>query len=912
MELSPKLEVPKKFSTPQEEIEFLRGQIASREQAHVEGKVFERHEVAKEEIANYQQTPPESVLQDDYKIKREEIEKTVLNLSLDHKKKVDELAEMLPIKGIKNTLSVLEHLNNPHLEDDFHRFLVQYIAEGGNIPDLKEGTPLYRVLHMRLYEITLPPVSSQGEKREFAQLVSTMNQFYAGMLSISEKSSWGAEQNHFTIEIANSNYSDEVVFYAATPTSKADLFEKHILSVYPDAKIKEHKEDYNPFNEKGATVMSYAVSARNEAFPIKTYKEFDHDPLSGILSVFSKSKRDGEGAAIQIVLSPAGDKYTARYKTALDKVKKGVKPKEALQGMGADIAKGFLGLAKEIIVGAPKKKDEQEKHIDETAVKLLEEKISSPVFATNIRAVASAETISRAEAIAADLESAFNQFGKPEGNGIAWKRVKGGKLPHFISNFSFRVFSPDETIPLNTQELTTMFHFPVSALKIERLKEAKGGSAPAPLELEKNGIVLGVNRYRGVETKAHFGREDRLRHFYTIGQTGTGKTTLLKNMIKQDIENGDGVCMIDPHGTDIADILSIIPKERIDDVIYFDPAYAARPMGLNMLEYDMRYPEQKTFVVNEMLSIFNKLFDMKVAGGPMFEQYFRNATMLVIEDPMTGNTLLEVSRVLSSAAFRELKLARCKNPIVVQFWREVAAKAGGEAALANIVPYITSKFDVFLANDVMRPIIAQEKSTFNFRQIMDERKILLVNLSKGRLGDINSNLIGLILVGKILMAALSRVDVVHEKPADFYLYIDEFQNITTDSIATILSEARKYRLSLNIAHQFIAQLDEKIKDAVFGNVGSIAAFRVGTDDAEALEPQFSPVFKAWDIMNLDNHNAYLRLLANGQPVKPFNIETNAFPKGDSALAQQIKDLSYQKYGRDRTEVEAEIMKKYGK
>jgi hypothetical protein len=337
-------------------------------------------------------------------------------------------------------------------------------------------------------------------------------------------------------------------------------------------------------------------------------------------------------------------------------------------------------------------------------------------------------------------------------------------------------------------------------------------------------------------------------------------------------------------------------------------------MALNMLEYDRRFPDQKTFVVNEMLSIFNKLFDMKTAGGPMFEQYFRNAVLLVMDDPESGNTLLDVSRVLANKTFRELKLSKCKNPIVTQFWREVAEKAGGEASLANIVPYITSKFDVFLSNDIMRPIIAQENSTINFREIMDNKKILLVNLSKGRLGDINANLIGLIIVGKILMAALSRVDAVTTGKTlpPFYLYIDEFQNITTDSISTILSEARKYKLSLNIAHQFIAQLEEGIRDSVFGNVGSIAAFRVGAEDAEYLEKQFSPVFTAKDIMSIDNYNAYLKMLANGKPVKPFNIETMSPPKGNRDIIKSIKELSYLKYGKERSLVEEEIMGKYRK
>jgi hypothetical protein len=356
-----------------------------------------------------------------------------------------------------------------------------------------------------------------------------------------------------------------------------------------------------------------------------------------------------------------------------------------------------------------------------------------------------------------------------------------------------------------------------------------------------------------------------------------------------------------------------IPANRYQDVVYFDPASTDRPMALNMLEYDRRFPEQKTFVINEMFNIFQKLYGgTPESMGPIFEQYFRNATGLVVEDPDSGCTLLDVSRVMSNKAFRDLKISKCKNPIIVQFWKEIAEKAGGEASLANVVPYITSKFDVFLANEIMRPIIAQEKSSFNMREVMDNKKILLVNLSKGRLGDINSHLIGLILVGKILMAALSRVDSFGKPMNDFFLYLDEFQNVTTDSIATILSEARKYRLGLTVAHQFIAQLDDKIKNAVFGNVGSMVVFRVGTEDAEFLEKQFVPTFTHTDITNLDNFNAYVKLLAGGRPVKPFNVVIARPEKGNAEQVDKLKELSSLSFGRPGAEVEEEVMRKYQK
>jgi len=310
------------------------------------------------------------------------------------------------------------------------------------------------------------------------------------------------------------------------------------------------------------------------------------------------------------------------------------------------------------------------------------------------------------------------------------------------------------------------------------------------------------------------------------------------------------------------------------------------------------------------MSIFNKLFDMKTAGGPMFEQYFRNATLLVMDDPVTGNTLLDISRVLADENYRRLKLARCKNVIVKQFWEKIAGQAGGEASLENIVPYITSKFDQFLGDEIMRPIVAQEQSAFNLREVMDSRKILLINLSKGRLGEINANLLGLIFVGKILMAALSRVDAPKEARPPFYLYIDEFQNVTTDSISQILSEARKYGLSLNVAHQFTKQLEEGIRDAVFGNVGNMATFRVSSEDAEVLSKIHAPVFEAQDISNIDNYNAYVKMLVHGQPQKSFSLATLAPDEGDPSILPAIKELSSQTYGRPRAEVEAEIMKKY--
>ncbi len=919
MEPSQDKNLEKKFGSPEEELSFLREEVARKEQELRErGKEPHRGEIIQDRVEAYKNSPTDVLLEESHALPSHAVEKFALDLAPEeHDKQMEELLAILLEKGIRNALAVLDKMNNPHIEDDFHRFLVQYIAKGMTIAGIKENGEIWKATHMTLYEVQLPDHIADEKEKALKEMISSMEQFYSGMLSVADEHTKG--NDYFTIEIALPNFSEEVSFYVAVPNFNRDMFEKHMLSVFHDAKIEVCKDDYNIFNKEGGSASSTMVLNRSSAYPIKIYEHFDYDPLNVIINSFSKIERDGEGAALQLVFHPKGATvYSDRYKQVIKKIERGMPVSKAVESTVT--ATGMISHTIRDLMFGDEKKKQMEKDtmmrqpaINQAALEVLREKTGSPIVLANIRLVASAGTAERAGAIITEMESAFNQFSNANGNSVHFDRLIRGGLEQALHQFTFREFGKSRALPLSIREVTTLMHFPPKGIKSSpHLKQAKAGTSSAPHEMPTEGTLLGINTYRNSETKAYMAKEDRMRHMYVIGQTGTGKTTLLKNMIAQDIAAGAGVCMIDPHGTDIVDILSYIPHERYGDVIYFDPSYTARPMALNMLEYDARFPEQKTFVVNEMFSIFDKLFDMKATGGPIFEQYFRNATMLVIDDPNAGSTLLEVSRVLADKAFREKKLAACTNPIVVQFWREIAGKAGGEASLENMVPYITSKFDVFLSNDIMRPIIAQERSSWNFRRIMDEKKILLVNLSKGRLGDINARLIGLILVGKILMAALSRVDTGGGAMPDFYLYLDEFQNITTDSIATILSEARKYRLSLNVAHQFIAQLDEKIKNAVFGNVGSMAVFRVGAEDAEFLEKQFEPVFKANDIMNLDNHNAYIKMLMAGKPSKAFNIQTLPPPVGFARQVESLKEISYQLYGHDRAEIDAQIIEKYKK
>ena len=901
-----------RFTSPQEEIDFLRASLAEKEKSvRAAGLEVRRDDLARETINAYKSLPNEDALHPSVRMPQIERDKIVLRLAPEtHDRVMEELLGIVLDRGVKNAISVAEGMGDPHIDDDFHRFLVQYLQAKGSIPGLRESTPLYRTLDMKLFEVTLPEVK-EDEKKGLKELLSMMEQFFAGMHSVGLGRE-NKDRSHFALEIALSNKGEQFVIYAAVPSKKVSLFEKQLLAVQPDAKLVEVPDDYNVFTAGLNTAAgSYAKLAEQDVFPIKTYDSFDHDPMNVILNVFSKMKAEGEGAAIQFVLCPEDDEIIRRLHLTLEDVKRGYSVRTA-KSVGRQIGKEFLKVGKELVFGTHSK-DKKEKKVNDRAVEYITEKLKSTLMATNIRIVASAETRERSEIILGDIESAFNQFTEAGRNSFSWKRARGGDLRELAHKFSYRMFSDSESMPLNLKELSTVFHFPYGINKMPQLKQAKSAGGAVPVEMSSvkpsDAILLGTNSYRGIDTPVYLSREDRMRHFYVIGQTGTGKSVFLKNMIIPDIKNGDGCCFIDPHGTDIQDLLAHIPRERLDDVIYFDPAYMGRPMGLNMLEYDEKYPEQKTFVVNELLAIFNKLFDMKTAGGPAFEQYFRNSALLVMEHPESGSTLLEIGRVMSDKLFRDMKLSHCKSPIIKQFWAN-AEKTSGEQSLANFVPYITNKFDVFVSNDIMRPVISQQKSVFNFREIMDNKKILMVNLSKGRLGAINANLIGLIIVGKIQMAALSRVDMFGKKMNDFFLYIDEFQNVTTDSIESILSEARKYRLSLNVAHQYVEQLDEKIRDAVFGNVGSMAIHRVSPENAEIFAKQLEPTFGADDIIKLDNLNCYVKMLVNGIPVKPFNSHTPFPPKGNPELIEKIKELSYLKYGRDRAEVEEEIIERY--
>ncbi|MBI2097264.1 MAG: DUF87 domain-containing protein, partial [Candidatus Sungbacteria bacterium] len=668
---------------------------------------------------------------------------------------------------------------------------------------------IQRAMNLVLLSVRLPTAVATEEAGGLERLrekIGVMEQFYSG-LSVIKGGGFFSGSPWIALELTVPARSTELSFYIAVPRRSADAVEKLVHAYYPDAAV-ERVVDYNIFTPDGQVAISHAALAAGQLLPLRTYKTLEADPLKVIASVFTKLDEETEGAALQVVFRPAPSKVRKRILAAAERYQKGEK-----SPTGGKILK-------DIVAGPKAKKPEGEPRwvspADEARGKALQEKAARALFDVNLRLVASAPSGERADMILQSLEQAFLQLNEPNLNSLRFVREKKRILPHAAFEYSFRLWEEKHLMLLSASELTSIYHFPNAPLEVPQIGNLKSRESAPPPDLPKQGLPLGFNVFRGIETPVRLAREDRRRHLYIIGQTGTGKSNFLKTMLAEDIKAGEGLCVIDPHGDLPEYALGLIPDHRIDDVIYFDPGDTERPLGLNMLEYDERFPEQKTLLLNELLAIFDKLFNMSIAGGPQFEQYFRNAGLLVMEDPASGNTLLEIRRVFADKTFRDYKLERCSNILVKMFWTQIAERAGGEAALVNMVPYVTSKFDAFLSSDIMRPIIAQSKSAFDFRRAMDEKKILLIDLSKGRLGETSSALLGLILVSKLLLASLSRTNVSEEERHDFYLYLDEFQNVTTKSIGTMLSEARKYRLNLTLTHQFIGQLEEEIKKAVFG------------------------------------------------------------------------------------------------
>lgn len=771
--------------------------------------------------------------------------------------------------------------------------------------------------------VTVPKEAGEGEGKDMQERVrreiSVAESLFAALGGMKAEGGFRAfflgRRDHLSFEIVA--WKGMISFYVVVPKRMRRYVEQSIEAQYPDAQIEE-VGDYNMFVPHGHTAAAALVLKRPFLFPLKTYEQLESDPLNAITNALSRL--GDSGAVIQLVVRSAKKGWHWYGKKIATEMHQGKSLDEALQKAHPNTLlrfvyglSGFGAVAKKQTSGEKKEpeKPRQMTAMEQEMLKGIEQKTSKAGLDANLRVIVSSPAKDVAERYLGDIVNAFAQFNLYQyGNSLSVRRPR--RLDRFVQSFIYRYFTSRERVLINTEEAASIFHFPLSTTETPNIRWLRAKKAAPPSALPDEGIIIGKNIYRGVETVVRMGEADRQRHLYVIGQTGTGKSGLIHELARQDIMAGKGVCVVDPHGSLVDGILECIPKSRAEDVIYFDPSDVARPIGLNMLE--AQTPAEMDFVTQEMISIFYKLVSDPAMIGPMFEHNMRNAMFTLMHDRENPGTIAEIPRIFTDPEFQRYKVAKVTDPMVRQFWEKEMAKTS-DFHKSEMLGYLISKVGRFVENSMMRNIIGQPASGWNFREVMDDGKILLVNLSKGKIGEINSNLLGLIIVSKLQMAAFARADQPSETLKDFYLYIDEFQNFITDSISTILSEARKYKLNLTMAHQYLGQIRQKqgqesaILDAVLGNVGTLVSFRIGVEDAETIAKQMAPVFSEYDLINVENRHGYIRMLSNNVVQRPFDFYTMPMTFGDRRRAELLKQYSRLKYGRDQRIVEAEILER---
>lgn len=755
-----------------------------------------------------------------------------------------------------------------------------------------------------LLEIKVPKKYEREEYetlKSIPEITAIADQFFSSLGSLFEGGIKGIIHGQPTISLEYIAKEKEIVFFVGVPKSYQQLVEKQIQSFYPMAQI-EPSGDFRIFKEGSEIAYGMITTSRSFIYPIKTYRELNVDSIANITNVLSKIG-DNSRASIQILIKPVSQSWRTQVEWAIRKIQEG---RGAPLGISWFNKLGyFLGNFTTSAVQNQKDNEMIRKitPLQEETIKLLSEKSTKTGFSVQIRLVSMAPNMPEAEVNLKNIFSSFAQFTSPDKN--TFKFLRGFEKKSFLTHYILRHFIGFNKMILNSEELASIYHFPSQHIDTPGIRWFMAKRSPVPANMPKEGIILGKNVYRREEITVRLKENDRRRHLYCIGMTGTGKSTLFESMILQDIREGKGVAVFDPHGELVEKIIDKIPKERAEDVIYFDPADTTRPLGVNLLEWKTK--EQKDFLVQEAVQIFYKLFDPHGQGfiGPQFEHWMRNAALTLMDSP-EGGTLIEIPKLFTDDAYRERKIESISDPVVKAFWTQQLAKTA-DFHKSEMYNYFISKFGRFMTNLTMRNIIGQGKSSFDLREVMDKGKILLINLAKGEIGEINSNLLGMIFVTKLFTAALSRVDVEEDKRRDFYLYVDEFQNFSTDTFAQILSEARKFRLNLNITNQYIAQIPELIRDAIIGNVGTLVAFRIGVPDAEFMAKEFTPVADQTDLNNIDAFNAYVKLLIDNAPTRPFSMQTIQDKTPDNReLGKAVRELSRLKYGRDVNIVSAEI------
>ncbi|TSC58096.1 MAG: Uncharacterized protein Greene041619_785 [Candidatus Peregrinibacteria bacterium Greene0416_19] len=771
-------------------------------------------------------------------------------------------------------------------------------------------------------------------EKDFKEKVAIMEQLYRALWEVRSLTFW--QFAHFwifryaTISFELFVEHGELTFYVITQPSLVSIVEKQITAFYSDAEVTMQKPP--EVWQKGMKLVGYNMITRKKYyFPIRYYEEMQDDPLNDIGNVLGKMDPD-ETASVQIIIQPTfSERWAKKVKDYASLKFKGKKESWAAHiPVIAPIVRLFTSIAGTGGTNAPGASggDSFVRMIqpEEELYKRMGQKAGMSGFHVSVRILTSAKTYARALDLTNGIQVAFNVFKDLYGNWFQNKRMFVDFLPlwinapliHWLWKYRINGFMHKRDLFVE-RELAGLYHFPDSRYnKIPIIQWITYKVLPPPPNAPAEGVLIGVNRYRAQETPVRFLDKDRTRHQYIIGKSGCGKSSLISWQSRQDIARGAGLCIVDPHGDLIEDALAHTPKERAKDIVVFDPADTERPMGLNLLE--AKTDEEKDRASLDAMEIFIKMYGNEIFG-PRIQHYFRNGCLTLMDDEEEGATLIDVPRLFVDEEFQRYKISKCRNVVVRAFWEHEFAKTG-QREKEEMIPYFSAKFGPFITNTTIRNIIGQPKSAFNIRQIMDEGKVLLVNLSKGKIGDLNAQLLGLIFVNKVNMAAMSRADTPQKDRKRFYLYVDEFQNFVTDAFATILSEARKYELGLIMAHQYIGQLvgktseyeqaGTKMRDAVFGNVGTILSFKIGAEDAEYMAKEMAPVLSEQDVIGIPNFHCYVKMSINNTTSRPFSLAT-LYDESDrnEKLAGLIKEYSRMKYGRKKIFVNQEIEDRIG-
>jgi len=780
--------------------------------------------------------------------------------------------------------------------------------------NIQEKKNYERALKLVPLLIHLPPMSEDIETngRDFRDLVDeniSKAQIIYNIIASTYQKGFKRKlhgQRYFSLEIVGTQ--GLIYFYAMVPITLVDVVKQAIVSAYSAAQVEEVAE-HNIFNRVGKvnSVMGGEFELKKSfAYPIATYQDLKRDTMQAVLNALSVLDKE-DGASIQILIRATDSKWRKTAGTMASNVRKGKTNGGSLQSaaaLGKQVLQALSGPPQDPAAG---KNDKPElSNLDQAVLDSIDDKTRYQGYETLIRVIVSSNLAQRSQAILANITASFSLFDAPGKNGF--KYVPTEHAETLINNYILRSFPQHKKkMVLNAVELATIFHFPDQRnIPTSQLGRQDSKQVDGPRNIPSSGLLLGYNVFRGSKKPIRIDLQDRQRHMYVVGQTGTGKSTFLENLALQDMLRGNGFAFVDPHGDTVDRLLSMVPKERTEDVVYFSPAEMDYPMGLNIFEFDT--PDQKDFLIQEALNMLYKLYDPQRTGimGPRYEHLFRNAALTVMADPQ-GGTFVDIPKLFRDPKFVQQKLQYVTDRNVKEFWEKEMPQSQRSNEFGDVVSWFISKFGAFLSNEMMRNIIGQTTSAFNLRDIMDNKKILLVNLSKGRTGDLNSKLLGMIFIMKFQSAAMSRAKIPESERKDFALFVDEFQNFSTDSFATIMSEARKYHLNLIVANQFTTQLTEEIRDAIFGNIGTTIAFRVGDRDAEALDKYFQPAFDETDLLRLPNHNTIVRTMIDGVPTQPFSMATLP-PLGNpnQRLSEALKQLSAAKYGRPRSVVEDEI------